>query len=115
MLAIYSEGFEYNINLSLDNFVVPQLMSVTIYEKGLVSRWSGVSPSRSVGRIPVFSAAIGFTTLSADRMCVSWFRSTLGPRGIISPEVLLLVVLTGHFLFAAHLDLFSFSLTFSDF
>lgn len=115
MLAIYSECFECYINVSLHNFVVHQLMSVLIYKVGLVSRWSGVSPSSSVGRIPIFCAAIGFTTLSADRVCVSWFRSTLGPRGIISPEVLHFVVLTCHLLFAAHSDLLSFTLPFSDF
>jgi len=115
VLAIYSEGFELNINISLYNFVVHQLISVIIYKLSLVSRWSGVSPSRSVGWVPVLCAAIGFTALSADRVCVSWFRSTLGPRGIISPEVLFLVVLTGHLLLAAHQDLLSFTLSFSDF
>ena len=48
-------------------------------------------------------------------MNVSWLRSALGPSRVVSPEVLHLIVFTGHLLLAAHADLFGFALSFSDF
>ena len=65
--------------------------------------------------IPTLVAIIWCTALSANGVNVICLWTALGPCGVVAPKVLLFVVFTGKGLFTAHLDLFHFSTTLTDF
>jgi hypothetical protein len=52
--------------------------------------------------------------LSTDRMDIVWLGATLGPSGVISVEILFLVVFTSLSLFTSHLNLLDFTPALAD-